>query len=157
MGIRGRAVGILSLLLALVVADQPGHAQETPRMGGVLKAAMIGEPPSLDLHWTTAVITQQITWHVYETLFTYDRNFAPIPMLAESYTVSDGGRRYTITLRKGIKFHSGKEMTPADVVASLNRWGKVSTPGKPLWKNVEAVEAKDPLTVVIHLLSLIHI
>jgi peptide/nickel transport system substrate-binding protein len=151
MGIRGRAVGVLSLLLALVVADQPGHAQETPRMGGVLKAAMIGEPPSLDLHWTTAVITQQITWHVYETLFTYDRNFAPIPMLAESYTVTDGGRRYTITLRKGVKFHNGKEMTPADVVASLNRWGKVSTPGKPLWKNVEAVEAKDPLTVVIHL------
>ena len=62
MEIRGRTVGILSLLLAscllaLVVALEPGHAQEAPRMGGVLKAVMIGEPPSLDLHWTTAVIT----------------------------------------------------------------------------------------------------
>jgi peptide/nickel transport system substrate-binding protein len=65
--------------------------------------------------------------------------------------VTDGWRRYTIALRKGVRFHNGKEMTSADVVPSLNRWGKISTPGKALWKNVEAVEAKDPYTVVIHL------
>jgi peptide/nickel transport system substrate-binding protein len=141
-----RAVVLLGILLTSPVA-----AQETPRSGGVLKAAMIGEPPSLDLQWTTAVITQQIAWHIYETLYTYDRNYAPIPMLAEGHTVSAGGRRYTITLRKGVKFHNGKEMTSADVVASLNRWGKISTPGKALWKDVEAVEARDPYTVVIHL------
>jgi peptide/nickel transport system substrate-binding protein len=142
---------LLALALFLPAVASSAQAQETPRMGGVLKAAMIGEPPSLDLHWTTAVITQQISWHVFEALYTYDRNFTPIPMLAEGHTVTDGGRRYTITLRKGVKFHNGKEMTSADVVPSLNRWGKISTPGKPLWKNVEAVEAKDPYTVVIHL------
>ncbi|MGH6689179.1 MAG: ABC transporter substrate-binding protein [Gammaproteobacteria bacterium] len=141
---------VIALLLSTLAAA-PVAAQETPRTGGVLKVAMIGEPPSLDLHWTTAVITQQITWHVYEALYTYDRNFTPIPMLAEGHTMSDGGRRYTFALRKGVRFHNGKEMTAADVVPSLNRWGKISTPGKPLWKNVEAVEAKDPYTVVIHL------
>ena len=138
-------------LLALLVAAPPATAQETPRMGGVLKAAMIGEPPSLDLHWTTAVIVQQITWHVYETLYTYDKTFNPIPMLAEGHTITDAGRRYTITLRKGVKFHNGKEMTAADVVPSLQRWGKMSTAGKALWKNVEAVEAKDSHALVIHL------
>jgi peptide/nickel transport system substrate-binding protein len=142
---------LLAVLLLAPVTTSPVLAQDPPRMGGVLKAAMIGEPPSLDLHWTTAVITQQITWHVYEALYTYDRSFTPIPMLAEGHTTSDGGRRYTITLRKGVRFHNGKEMTAADVVPSLNRWGTISTPGKPLWKNVEAVEAKDPYTVVIHL------
>ena len=142
------------LILATLVLSlfaSPALGQETPRAGGVLKAAMIGEPPSLDLHWTTAVITQQITWHVYETLYTYDKNLQPVPMLAESHAVSDGGRRYTITLRKNVKFHNGKEMTSADVVPSLQRWGKMSTTGKALWKGVEAVEAKDPYTVVIHL------
>jgi peptide/nickel transport system substrate-binding protein len=140
------------IVLALVLlTGPPAEAQDTPRTGGVLKAAMIGEPPSLDLHWTTAVITQQITWHVYEGLYTYDRSFNPIPMLAEGHTITDGGRRYTITLRKGVKFHTGREMTSADVVPSLQRWGKISTPGKLLWKDVEAVEAKDPYTVVIHL------
>jgi peptide/nickel transport system substrate-binding protein len=139
------ALGLLPLTATPVVA------QESPRAGGVLKVAMIGEPPSLDLHSTTAVITQQIIWHVYETLYTYDKAYSPIPFLAQGHTVSDGGRRYTIALRRGVKFHNGKEMTAADVVASLNRWGKISTPGKPLWKNVEAIEAKDPFTVVLHL------
>jgi hypothetical protein len=48
----------LALLLALIVGT-PALAQEQPRTGGVVKVAMIGEPPSLDLHTTTAVITQQ--------------------------------------------------------------------------------------------------
>jgi peptide/nickel transport system substrate-binding protein len=146
-----RLLPAVALLLAVTTSSAVAQGPETPRTGGVLKVAMIGEPPALDLHWTTAVITQQISWHVFETLYTYDRNYTPIPMLAEGHTVTDGGRRYTIALRKGVRFHNGKEMTSADVVPSLNRWGKISTPGKALWKNVEAVEAKDPYTVVIHL------
>jgi peptide/nickel transport system substrate-binding protein len=140
------AVLFLAILLPL-----PAPAQDQPRRGGVLKAAMIGEPPSLDLHWTTATITQQITWHVYETLFTYDKQFTPVPLLAEGHAIADGGRRYTIRLRRGVRFHNGKEMTAADVVPSLNRWGRVATPGKAVWKFVEAVEATGPYEVVIHL------
>jgi hypothetical protein len=55
--------------LALLTTAPAATAQEQPRMGGVLKAWMIGEPPTLDLHAITAVITQQITWHIYETCF----------------------------------------------------------------------------------------
>src|SRR5260370_21329715 len=147
-----RALVMSALILAATVSFAgPLIAQETPRSGGVLKAAMIGEPPTLDLHWTTAVITQEITFHIYEGLFTYDAGYAPIPMLAESYTMIPDGRRYTIVLRKGVRFHNGKEMTSADVVASLNRWGKVATTGKAVWRAVGAGPAKDPDTVVIHL------
>src|SRR5262244_1788310 len=97
------------VLLTLLLGPMLVAAQDAPRTGGVLKAAMIGEPPSLDLHSTTAVITQQIMWHVYETLYTYDKGFNPIPLLAQGHTVADGGRRYVIALRKGVKFHNGKE------------------------------------------------
>lgn len=141
----------LLLVLVAIAAWLPVAAQEQPRFGGVLRVATIGEPPSLDLHWTTAVITQQITWHVYETLFTYDQDFSIVPVLAESADVAEGGRRVTIALRRGVRFHSGKEMTSADVVASLKRWATRATPAKPVWKSVEAVEAKDPYTVVIYL------
>ena len=137
--------------LALLATAAAATAQEQPRMGGVLKAGMIGEAPTLDLHATTAVITQQITWHIYETLFTYDKNMSPIPMLAEGHAVGDNGRRYTITLRKGVRFHNGKEMTSADVVPSLQHWAKLGTTPKAIWKNVEALEAKDSYTVVIYL------
>jgi peptide/nickel transport system substrate-binding protein len=105
---------------------------------------MIGEPPTLDLHTTTAVIVQQITWHIYEGLYTYDKSYNAIPLLAESHAVSDKGRTYTFKLRKGVKFHNGKELSSADVVASLRRWGKLATPGKQFWRNVEGVEAKEP-------------
>jgi peptide/nickel transport system substrate-binding protein len=145
-------IRIVTLVALMLLTTAPNAtAQEQPRMGGVLKAGMIGEPPTLDLHVTTAVITQQITWHMYETLYTYDNTMSPIPMLAEGHAVADNGRRYTVTLRKGVRFHNGKEMTSADVVPSLQHWGKLATPGKAIWKNVEAVEAKDPYTVVIYL------
>ena len=151
MTARHALAALASALATLAILSSPPAAQESPRGGGVLKVAMIGEPPTLDLHWTTAVITQEITFHVYESLFTYDAGYAPIPMLAESYTMAPDGRRYTIALRKGVRFHNGKEMTSADVVASLNRWGRVATTGKAVWRAVEAVEAKDAYTVVIHL------
>src|SRR4030095_2792467 len=105
------AAAIVALGLALAA---PSIAQETPRMGGVLKVAAIGEPPTLDIPSSTATLVYEIMWHVNEGLFTYDKGFNPIPMLAESHAVSDKGRRHTIMLRKGVKFHNGKEMTSAD-------------------------------------------
>ena len=72
----------------------PGAAQAPqPRKGGVLRVAMIGEPPSIDMHWTTATITREIAANVFETLFTFDPKFQPIPHLAEGYEALDGARR----------------------------------------------------------------
>ena len=137
-----------ALVLALVSTV---FAEDTPRMGGVLKVASIGEPPTLDIPMSTATLVYEIMWHVNESLFTYDKGFNPVPLLAESHAVTDKGLRHTITLRKGVKFHNGKEMTSADVVPSLRRWGRVASIGRSLWKYVESVDAKDPYTVVISL------
>jgi peptide/nickel transport system substrate-binding protein len=122
------------------------HAQE-PRPGGVLKVAIIGEPPSLDAHWTTASLTYDVTSHLYEPLFTLDERYAVIPMLAEGHTVADGGKTWTIRLRRGVPFHNGKECSAEDVVASLARWGRIASVGKGLFKNVQSMQAKDRHTV----------
>ena len=134
------ALVLSSLLVIALGFAAPLGAQEQPKAGGVLKVATIGEPPTLDLHTTTAVIVQQITWHVYEGLYTYDKSYNAVPLLVDSHAVSDGGRTYTFKLRRGVKFHNGKELIAADVVVSLKRWGRLATPGKQLWKNVEGVE-----------------
>ena len=84
---------ILLSTVVLMLAAAGAAAQETPRMGGVLKVAAIGEPPTLDIQATTTVLTYEIMWHVYEPLFTHDRAWNPIPMLAESDAVSDRGLR----------------------------------------------------------------
>src|SRR5687767_14492388 len=151
MKVRIALFAALSLAALAFLAGGDAFAQDKPKTGGVFKAAMIGEPPSLDMHWTTATITQQITWHFYESLFTYDKQYNAIPMLAESHESAPDGRRHTIKLRKGVKFHNGKEMTSADVVPSLQRWGKLATPGKAVFKFVEAVEAKGPYEIAIHM------
>jgi peptide/nickel transport system substrate-binding protein len=140
---------IVFAVLAGLVSTPAAWAQETPRMGGVLKVASIGEPPTLDIPMSTATLVYEIMWHVNESLFTYDKSFTPVPLLADSWTLTDKGLKYTINLRKSVKFHNGKEMTSADVVPSLKRWGRVASVGRVLWKFVESVDAKDPYTVVI--------
>src|SRR5262245_43080070 len=144
------ALSLLAFFWVVGALDaQP--TREQPRFGGALKVATIGEPPSLDPHSSPTALTFLPMWHVFETLFTRDRDFNPIPLLAESHALAEEGRRYTITLRKGVRFHNGKELTAADVVASLNRWGAVAEAGRSLWKLVSGVDAKGPHEVVIHL------
>jgi peptide/nickel transport system substrate-binding protein len=136
--------------LALGPADAQGPPG-APKKGGALRVAMIGEPPSLDPHLTTATIAREIGAQIFETLYTLDGRYDPVPLLAEGQEVLDGGKRYVIRIRKGLRFHNGKELEAADVVASLRRWGAVSSSGKAVFKSVEAVEAKGPLTVEIRL------
>src|SRR5438105_7820059 len=96
------AIAVLLSALALSVA--PG-ASQTPRKGGALRIGMIGEPPTLDAHVTTATITREIGLNIFETLFALDAKYQPVPLLVESHDVQGGGKRYVLKLRKGVKFH----------------------------------------------------
>src|SRR3989442_381782 len=148
-GYRLAALCLIALFCSTTPLDAQTPSREQPRFGGVLKVAMQAEPPTLDLHTANLSVTAAIMLHVFETLYVFDKDWSPIPYLAEGHTVTDGGRQVTITLRKGVRFHNGKEMTAADVAASLNRWGRMPTLGKALWRSVEAVAAKGPYEVVV--------
>ena len=142
---------VAALVLIMLALAGPGLAQ-TPKKGGVIRLGILGEPPALDAHWTTAVITELLTNHLYEGLYTLDEGYRPVPMLAEGMpTVSGDGLTYTFKLRRGIKFHNGKEMTAEDVVASLKRWGQRSIRGKPLFASVAELRAVDRYTVEMRL------
>jgi peptide/nickel transport system substrate-binding protein len=142
--------GVLALV-ALVLLGAGALAADTPRRGGVLRVGNLGEPPALDAHWTTASITETLTNHIYEGLYSLDAGNRPIPMLAESHTVSRDGLTYTFKLRQGVKFHNGKEMTSDDVVASLTRWGKQSIYGKALFAQVAEWKVVDKHTAEMKL------
>jgi peptide/nickel transport system substrate-binding protein len=140
----------IAVAMAMTLTMAAGSA-DAQKKGGVLRVGNLGEPPALDAHWTTASITETLTNHIYEGLYSLDRDNKPIPMLAESHTVSKDGLTYTFKLRQGVKFHNGKEMTSDDVVASLNRWGKQSIYGKALFAQVAEMRALDPYTVEMKL------
>ena len=148
---RPRLIASLVILTAVTLTPVVAAPAQTGRKGGILRAGMIGEPPTLDAHATTATITREITVNMYEGLYALDARHQPVPLLAEGHDVADGGKRYTIRLRRDVKFHNGKPLTSEDVVASLKRWGGLASTGKSLFKNVEAVEAKGPNTVEIRL------
>ena len=133
---RVRVLRYLGLLTAVAIAAGLGASPaetQGPRKGGVLRVGMIGEPPTLDGHSTTAVITREIAVNIFEGLYALDAKYQPVPLLAEGHEVLDGGKRYAIRLRKDVKFHNGKTLTSADVVASLKRWG--STAGRS-WNRI---------------------
>lgn len=64
---------------------------------------------------------------------------------------SDDGLVYTFKLRRGVPFHHGKELTAADAVASLLRWGKITPGGKRLFQRVESVKALNHYTIQLRL------
>ena len=141
---------LIALATVVLVTGAAGDALAQVK-GGVMRVGNLGEPPALDAHWTTASITETLTNHIYEGLYSLDKDKKPIPMLAEGHTVSKDGLVYTFKLRQGVKFHNGKEMTSEDVVASLARWGKQSNYGKSLFAQVESWKALDKYTVEMRL------
>jgi peptide/nickel transport system substrate-binding protein len=128
----------------------PGHAQQ-PRRGGVLRVALVSEPPSLDIQATTALSVAATMHHVYEGLFTINSKLQPVPMLAEGYSLSADRLTYTIKLRPNVPFHHGREVNADDVVASLVRWGRLGVRARGVFANVAAISATDPRTVAIRL------
>lgn len=117
----------------------------------MLRVALSGEPPTLDMHQTPDAIVLLIASHIQETLFTWDAGYRPVPHLAESYEVSDDGLLIRLQLRRHVPFHNGEELTAADVVASVARWGRVVGLGQALLAATERMAAVAPHVVEFRL------
>lgn len=132
-------------------AEEP---QETtgPKKGGILQVVIDAEPPTIDPHSSTTTLTFVVGYHVFEGLYTLDEEFKPIPMLAQDLPkISEDNLTYIIKLRSGLKFHNGNPVTASDVVASLNRWGKMNSYGKTFYQNVEDIKVLDEETLELKL------
>src|SRR5690606_18290630 len=123
-----------------------GGAAET-----VLRVVPHADLKNTDPIWTTAYITRNHGYMVYDTLFALDENLKPQPQMAEGYTVSDDKLTWTITLRDGLKFHDGAAVKAEDAVASLVRWGKRDGMGQKLFEAIESIDPVDDKSFTIKL------
>ncbi len=105
----------------------------------------------LDPIWTTAYITRNHGYMVYDTLFGMDDKGDIKPQMVDKYDVSADKLTHTLTLRDGLMWHDDKPVTAEDCVASIKRWSAKDSMGQKLMSFVASLEATDPKTIVIKL------
>src|SRR6185369_15219679 len=105
----------------------------------------------LDPIWTTAYMSRNHGYMIYDTLFGTDEHAKIKPQMVESWTESADHRLWTFKLRKGLEFHDGKPVTGDDVIASLQRWGKRDAMGQALFTFVQRMDSTAPDTFRIFL------
>lgn len=108
----------LFLAAAAPLAAVPAASQAETTAKFVMHAPLRVLDPIL----TSAYVTRNHGYLVYDTLFSMDASGRPQPQMVESWTVSEDGMNYVFKLRPGLVFHDGAPVTAEDVVASLQRW-----------------------------------
>jgi peptide/nickel transport system substrate-binding protein len=134
------------LLLALVTAIALTAGTAPPVVAETtLRVVMHSDLKIVDPIWTTAYITRNHGYMIYDTLFAMDAKGEIKPQMLERYDVSGDKLTYTLTLRDGLAWHDGKPVTAEDCVASVKRWSAKDSMGQKLMtfvKDMTIVNAK---------------
>jgi len=153
-GFRGIRIGAVALfaLVALVVAGcGGGGAPETSTPPNTLEVALEAEPPELDPNLSSAYVDRQVMASLYDKLVDIDQRGDIVPMLAESFEVSDDDLVYTFVLRQGIKFHDGTPFNAEAVKFNLDRYQEDDSVRSTEVEPVDSVEVVDEYTVRVTL------
>jgi peptide/nickel transport system substrate-binding protein len=132
---------------ALTLGAPSIHAQKDRQ----LRFAAHADLKILDPVWTTAYITRNHGYLVYDTLFGTDENLQIKPQMVDRTTVSPDGMKYTFTLRDGLRWHDGQLVESEDCVESLKRWGKKDRFGQLLIAHTEKIAPVDKRTFTLSL------
>ncbi|MBR0753980.1 ABC transporter substrate-binding protein [Bradyrhizobium jicamae] len=144
---------LAAALSALALSFAPPSLSFAPQAlaaGKTITAVMHSDLRIIDPILTTAYITRDHGYMVYDTLVATDSNFKIQPQMAD-WKISDDKLTYTFTLRDGLKWHDGTPVTAEDCVASLKRWGKVDGMGQKLMDFTASIEATDAKTITLKL------
>ena len=142
--LRAGAAGVAAASLPRFSIAQPANTR-------VLKFVPQANLTILDPIITTAAVTINHGWMVWDTLFGVNATQQAKPQMAEGYTVSDDGRTYLIKLRDGLKFHDGEPVRAQDCAPSLARWAMRDTFGQTAAKSVDTWGFADDKTIKITL------
>ena len=126
--LRRTALAAASLLAAsaLLLSACTGDSTPTPSATGApdpdasAVIRLVLEPGNLDIRETAgSALDQILVDNIYQGLVGRTPDQEIVPSLASDWTISDDGLTYAFTLQEGVKFHDGQDLTPQDVVWSL--------------------------------------
>lgn len=142
-----RAARAAAIVLAAGVCAAGGAAQAQT----TLRAVMHSDLKIVDPIWTTAYITRNHGYMIYDTLFGMDANGEIKPQMVDKVDVAADKLTYSMTLREGLTWHDGAPVTAEDCAASIKRWAAKDTMGQKLMSFVSAIETPDAKTLVLKL------
>ena len=140
---RALAAGVATLAL---LAAAPALGQ-----GKVLKFVQNGNLTILDPIWTTAYVTRDHGYMIYDTLFSTDEKNEVKPQMVDKYDVSADKTLWTFTLRDGLEWHDGQPVTAEDCVVSIKRWAARDSMGQKLMEFVTELKPVDAKTFTLKL------
>jgi peptide/nickel transport system substrate-binding protein len=111
------------VLASLLFMTVPASGGEVGHRGGRLVTVLRSEPRTLNPVTAADGASRDLLGRMMADLVHVDRaSLVPRPALAESWTASNGGRRYTLTLRRGLRFSDGHPCDAEDVVFSIETY-----------------------------------
>ncbi len=137
----------LATSAAALAAPSIAKAQGTR----VLKFIPQSDLAVLDPIWTTAYVTRNHSYMVFDTLFSTNGKFEASPQMAEGMTTEQDGKVVRITLRDGLKWHDGERVLARDCVASIQRWAKRDPFGQTIAAITDELSATDDKTIQFRL------
>ena len=141
--LKGGAAAALAPLAAPAVAQAQAKR--------VLKFVPQSDLAVLDPCWTTAYVTRNHGFMVFDTLYGQDSQFAMSPQMVAGHTTSADGLAWTLTLRDGLMFHDNTPVLARDCAQSIRRWGKRDSFGQALMAATDEIAAPDDKTITFRL------
>ena len=147
---RSAMLGVHAVCVAALLAPVSSSAD-----GGTLVWARYDDIDSLDPHRATSTLSMQVWDQIYETLLSFDEAGNVQPHIAKSWSVSDDGLEYTLSLQDGVTCHDGTPFDGNDVKFTIDRAFNPDTASltKTAWGPIESVSVPDPLTVKVRMSS----
>src|SRR5438876_11555004 len=143
-----RSTAVIGMLALTAVLAAPAALAQGQK---VLKFIPQADLRILDPISTTAYITRNHGYMIYDTLFASDAKFQVQPQMVDKYELSADKLTYTFTLRDGLKFHDGTPVRSADCIASIDRWSKRDALGQKMAESTESWTAVNDKTFTLKL------
>ena len=145
------AAAIAARLAAAAAAAEAAAAAaaDGPKYGGRLTVTVFPSSGSLDPPFMIGEVDLIVTQQVYDNLLMIQPDFSMKPELATSWEPNDDLTSYTFHLRKGVKFHHGKDFKAEDVVFTVNRMldPERDPPSRNIFKVIKEMVVLDDYTI----------
>jgi len=138
----------MALTGAAALGSRPALAQASTT---TLRFVPVSDLSVLDPVLTSTYITRNHAYMVFDHLYGLDEQLQVQPQMADGHRLEKDGRRVTIRLREGLRFHDGEPVRARDAVASIRRWAQRDQLGQTIMALTDELAASGDRDIVFRL------